>query len=105
MPVQPSRSRFGEYRHKVRQRNRAKEALSPHGHGDASGRKLGNRQRGFFELFRAFWGMLRGFRASLVGSLTLLTIGVGLSLIPPAATKLVIDCVLSDPPRPLPAWM
>lgn len=105
MPVQPSRSRFRDYRDEVRHRNRAKTDLSADPHTDTGGRKPTGRQRGFAELFLAFWGLLRGHRGQIIAALTLLTIGVGLSLVPPAATKLVIDSVLTDPPRPLPVWL
>ncbi len=39
----------------------------------------------------------------ILQSVALMSIGVLLSLIPPAGTKLAIDSVLTDPPKPLPA--
>lgn len=68
-------------------------------------RKLGNRQRGFFELVAAFWFLVRGYRMSIVQAILLMALSVILSLIPPAGTKLAIDCVLTDPPRPLPDFL
>ena len=106
MPKYSSRRRFRDYRQKVRERRHAKELVSssPHSTGPAaSSRKLGSRERSFWELFKSFWGLLRGYRGVIVFALGLLTINTGLRLIPPAATKLAIDSVLSTPPRPLPA--
>jgi len=113
MPVIPSRIRFDRYRETVRARNRAsKEPASPRGdhHGDelradgeeSKARKLGHRQRGFFELLVAFWGLLGSQRRSVVAALSVLTVAIFLKLIPPYGTKLAIDSVLTDPPRPLP---
>ena len=38
-------------------------------------------------------------------ALGLLTIGIGLRLIPPFGTKLAIDSVLTTPPKDLPGWL
>ncbi|WP_164103853.1 ABC transporter ATP-binding protein [Candidatus Laterigemmans baculatus] len=107
MPAQSSRSRFSKYRQKVRERQRSKEPVpaSPHGSGAGGSRKLGERQRGFLELFGEFWRLLRGHRHQVVASLVILTVAVLLRLIPPAGTKLAIDSVLTDPPRPLPDFL
>lgn len=107
MPAQSSRSRFARYRQKVRDRQRSKEPIpaSPHGDGSGGSRKLGERQRGFVELFREFWRLLRGHRHQVIASLAILTFAVLLRLIPPAGTKLAIDSVLTDPPKPLPSFL
>jgi ATP-binding cassette subfamily B protein/subfamily B ATP-binding cassette protein MsbA len=106
MPAQSSRRRFAEYRNQIRQRKNAGEAVevSPHGVSPGAGRsrKLGDRQRGFGELFVRFWGLLRGHRGAVVAALGMLTVSTILRLIPPAGTKVVIDSVLTDPPKPLP---
>lgn len=105
MPAESSRSRFSQYRQRVRERQRPgkRAEVATHSGELGSSRKLGDRQRGSFELFREFWKLLRGHRAQVVASLTILTISVMLRLIPPAGTKLAIDSVLTDPPKPLPA--
>lgn len=116
MPTLPSRIRFANYRQTVRERNRNPkgngQSSSHHGghhggghHGDSGGggKKLGTRIRGFFELFREFWVLLGPHRTAVVGSLAILTVAILLKLVPPYATKLAIDSVLTDPPKPLPS--
>lgn len=125
MPSTPSRIRFGRYRQAVRDRNRGRDVsqsadsdLSPHvggsphgGHGAAgsashgdgkSTHKTAGRQRGFWELLVAFWGLLVGHRGSVLFALATLTVSILLRLAPPYATKLAIDSVLTVPPKPLP---
>ena len=105
MPTDPSRRRFTEYRNEVRGRHAKRERPSPHGRGDRSPKKLGERERGFWELFRCFWKLTSPHRGQIMAALGFLTIGIGLRLIPPLGTKLAIDCVLTAPPKPLPVWM
>ncbi len=50
-----------------------------------------------------FWGLLSGFHKPIVFALATLTIGTLLALVPPAATKFLIDNVLGD--KPMPAWL
>jgi ATP-binding cassette subfamily B protein/subfamily B ATP-binding cassette protein MsbA len=38
-------------------------------------------------------------------ALVILTVGIGLRLIPPLGTKLAIDSVLTTPPQPIPSWL
>lgn len=102
MPTEPSRSRFQDYREAVRQRNARRERPRPHGRGDLAPRKLGERERGVGELLRQFWGLLSGHRGTIFSALALLTVAIGLRLIPPVGTKLAIDSVLTRPPKPLP---
>lgn len=100
-----SRLRFIEYRQYVRQRKLSREPvdLSPHGTAaTGASRKLGSKQRGFFELFRHFWRMLGEHRSPVVAALATLTVATLLRLVPPAGTKLAIDCVLATPRQPLP---
>lgn len=61
------------------------------------------RHRSAGELIREFWRLLRGQRGEVVLALLMGTIGTGLRLIPPAATKFIIDNVLGT--APLPSWM
>lgn len=73
------------------------------GHGRAHGSgKLGSQPRGFWTLLREFWRLLGMHRASVLVSLALLSVAMLLRLIPPYATKLAIDSVLTKPPKPLP---
>ncbi len=105
MPTDPSHSRFDKYRETVRKRNAASERPSEHPHGERSAKKLGTRDRKFWELFRSFWGLLSGHRRQIVTSLGFLTIGIFLRLIPPFGTKLAIDSALTTPPKALPQWL
>lgn len=57
-------------------------------------------QRSFFVIFREFWKLLRGHQAVVLLSLLTLTIAVGLNLVQPASTKIVIDYILTDHPGP-----
>ena len=100
-----SRYRFTKYRDEVRQRNKAGGPPPPHGHRDREAKKLGSRDRNFWELFKAFLGLISAHRRTLVIALTLLTLGIGLRLIPPLGTKFAIDSALTDPPKPLPSWL
>ena len=105
MPTLPSRHRFDDYRQTVRQRNA--EKVRPTGHHGAarSAIKLGTRERGFWELIREFWKLIGPHRRQIVVALFFLSIAIGLRLVPPVGTKLAIDCVLTDPPQPLPSWL
>jgi ATP-binding cassette subfamily B protein/subfamily B ATP-binding cassette protein MsbA len=105
MPSQPSRSRFSEYRQKVRERHASAAVPRPHGHAERSPKKLGDRERGFWELFGQFLRLTASHRPQIVMALALLTVGIGLRLIPPLGTKLAIDSALSTPPQPLPAFL
>ena len=52
---------------------------------------------------RRFWGLLTGFHKPVVFALATLTVGTLLALVPPAATKFLIDNVLGD--QPIPTWL
>ncbi|GAB5512890.1 ABC transporter ATP-binding protein [Rhodopirellula baltica] len=115
MPSSPSRRRFEAYRQAVRDRHRRgnqdteKDLASGRGghhHGGGpGGKKIGTRDRSFRELFLAFWGLIAGQRGAILTALALLTVSIGLRLIPPLGTKLAIDSVLTRPPKPLPDWV
>ncbi len=99
MPDRPlaSRQQFNEYRdtlHKPR--------------GDKTGGHHSKRRdRSSMGLIRSFFGMLEGHRLSVAVALSTLSIATLLALIPPVATKLVVDSVLGDTPLPsqTPAWV
>ncbi|MEM6690110.1 MAG: ABC transporter ATP-binding protein, partial [Planctomycetota bacterium] len=105
MPSQPSRQRFQQYRSKVRQRrNGAKKNDFQSSKDGRNAKKIGERDRRFFELFKNFWKLIAEHRATIYWALGMLTISIGLRLIPPLGTKLAIDCVLTKPAKPLPAF-
>ena len=103
MPVPASRQRFDEYRREIRDRRDEASEKDAIASRHRSSKKIGERERRFFELFREFWNLIRPHRTTVAAALAMLTVGIGLRLIPPIGTKLAIDCVLTDPPRPLPA--
>ena len=105
MPTQPSRHRFIEYRQKVRKRNASGERSKRDVQASRNPKKIGERDRRFWELFSQFLKLTATHRREILVSLGLLTIGIGLRLIPPFGTKLAIDSVLTNPPKSLPVWL
>ncbi|MDG2220451.1 MAG: ABC transporter ATP-binding protein [Rubripirellula sp.] len=102
MPTQPSRSRFAQYREKVRERHASGERPAPHRYSGGTPTKLGERDRKVWELLRAFWALTGRQRTRILTALAFLTVAIGLRLIPPLGTKLAIDSALTSPPKPLP---
>ncbi len=92
-----SRQRFKHY-----QSTRQNEPTA-RGHGQPAPRRESSSQRSFAKLFVAFFGLLTGFRATLVLALASLTVATLLKLVPPVGIKLVIDYVVDDQPIPV-AW-
>jgi ATP-binding cassette subfamily B protein/subfamily B ATP-binding cassette protein MsbA len=84
-----SRTQFERYKTEFLSRNG-----QPHEHH--------RRDRSSWSLIRSFLGLLRGQWAAVSLALTTLTFATLLALIPPAATKVVVDYVLTA--RPLPAF-
>ena len=103
MPTPSSRHRFDEYRETVRQRKVDKSRPVGHHGRERSAIKIGDRDRGFWELIREFWRLIGPHHRQIYVALFFLTIAIGLRLVPPVGTKLAIDCVLTDPPAALPA--
>ncbi len=91
-----SRLRFERYRSELAQRAKSKKE-------DARGKPKGQRQRSFGALFRAYLGLLRPYRPSLVITFASLAIATCLALVPPAGVKIAIDSVFGD--KPLPEWL
>lgn len=91
--------RFGAYRRLLRARRRDAKAepatVTRHG----SVRSL-KRSRGVGTLLRVFFALLGRRRASVIFALCTLTLATGLSLAPPAATKLAIDYAFTGTPLP-----
>ena len=77
----------------------------PHGRGEHNAKKLGDRDRSFWELFKAFLRLISPHRTPIIAAISLLTVGIGLRLIPPLGTKLAIDSVLTTPRKPLPSYL
>ncbi len=100
MPRRPSTSRrsFREYLQDLPRRRRAGEFDVVTPHHSAARPTSGAKNRSSWALFRAFLTLLTGVRKYLFLSLATLTISTLLKLLPPAATKIVIDNVLSDRP-------
>ncbi|MCY2996224.1 MAG: ABC transporter ATP-binding protein [Planctomycetota bacterium] len=66
-----------------------------------------SRERSSPALIRSFLKLLRGHRGAMALSLSTLTVATLLALIPPAATKFVVDYVLGGKtlPETVPAWV
>ena len=71
------------------------------------GKHAAKRERSSWELVRSFLGLLKIHRGAVILSLLTLTIATLLALIPPAATKFVVDYVLDKNPLPagMPQWV
>ncbi len=92
-----SSRRYAEYRQELRQkRDRRSEAAG------ADGQPSPRKSRSFGRLLLDFLGLLRGHWGSLIVAIGTLTIATVLRLLPPLATKVVIDNVLTA--GKLPAW-
>jgi ATP-binding cassette subfamily B protein len=103
MPNSSSRQRYQDYLKELAQRRQA--ATDKRGGESSDGKR---RQRSFWQLLTLFWQQLSGHRGQVIFALATLTVSTLLSLLPPAGTKLAIDYVLTEPPRPMPdslaAW-
>jgi ATP-binding cassette subfamily B protein/subfamily B ATP-binding cassette protein MsbA len=62
--------------------------------------RLRPRERSFWQLLREFFHLLRSQRPSVILALATVTVATVLKLVPPAATKVVIDYVLGGQPLP-----
>ena len=100
-----SRQRFDEY--KLSLRNSIGNGYSPHGSIRHGVRPHTARERSAWELITSFFSLLSNHRWSVAFSLGTLTAATILALVPPAATKFIVDYVLSEQPLPdsLPAWI
>ncbi|MFK7778212.1 MAG: ABC transporter ATP-binding protein, partial [Gimesia sp.] len=78
------------------------ENISP-----TKGKNAAKRERTSWELVCSFLSLLKIHRRSVTLSLLTLTVATLLALIPPAATKFVVDYVLEKNPMPagLPQWI
>jgi ATP-binding cassette subfamily B protein len=92
-----SRSRFKDYLARFKA-SRADARANKSTMGMGGRERSGKRNRSFSALFTQFWGLLRPYRRGLGFALCTLTVSTALGLIPPAATKVVIDNVLGGKP-------
>ncbi|WP_417375364.1 ABC transporter ATP-binding protein [Gimesia maris] len=90
-----SRQQFEEYKKEFQE-----------AHTSTQGKPASKRDRSSWELVKSFLGLLKVHRWSVILSLMTLTVATLLALIPPAATKFVVDYVLQKKPLPklMPAW-
>ncbi len=97
----PSRQRFEQYRADFSQRRQRPD----HHRGRQADAHV--RDRTALELVGQFLRLLRPHRWSMVFSLGTLTVATLLALVPPAATKFVVDNVLGGTPLPasVPSWI
>lgn len=95
MIVPSSGQRYRDYRRGLRQK-----AAGSKGAGAADGQP--KKVRGFGQLLWEFLRLIRGHRWTIIFALATLTLATVLRLVPPLATKVVVDNVLID--RPLPDW-
>jgi ATP-binding cassette subfamily B protein/subfamily B ATP-binding cassette protein MsbA len=98
---QSSRQLYTDYLVRLRERLRGKRADGEQIVED--GPRSRGRLRPARELLREFWRLLGAERPPVLFALGTLTIATLLALVPPAATKFVVDYVLTD--HPLPAWL
>ncbi len=92
-----SRSRYKDYLAK-----RKDPSWATLDSAEASGerQRKGPRARGFFELFRRFWGQIREYRPTLIAALCTLSLATGLGLLMPTSTLITIDYIITDHPGP-----
>ena len=95
-PSPSSRQQFEQYKAGFRRAQRCGTRRAEH---DAGTLVVG--------AIRSFLGLLHGHRGSVALSLATLTVSTLLALIPPAATKFVVDYVLGGRPLPatVPGWV
>ena len=94
--LRSSRVRFDDYRKRIKSGSRPGDVS----HSSVSKRSRSERIRTGPELVQRFLGLLRPFRWQISWILFSLTVATLLALIPPAATKFVVDYVLTAQPLP-----
>ena len=96
-PAVSSRGRFASYRQQARS-GKLPRGGGPHSTGPVRSRQ--QRVRPASQLLKRFFQLLRPFRIQIAWILTSLTVATVLALIPPAATKFLVDNVLGNEPLP-----
>ena len=102
-----SNQQFRQYKDELRRRNQPQEKDSEVLELASRLPPQRRRLRSAANLILRFLQLLKGQRLPVAFALFTLTISTLLSLIPPAATKFIIDYVLTDHPLPpeIPAWI
>lgn len=97
-----SRRRFTDYLKRLRERNAPGNDPSSGAHEAPAGEapRKRPRLRSTGTLLSRFWRLIGDVRGSVVFALALVTVSTLLGLVPPAATKFVIDYVLIQQPLP-----
>lgn len=93
-----SRQRFGEYRQKLADEHQGLPPTS----ADSGGISQKRSSRSAWTLIRDFWKLMRKQQPAVTAALVCVTVATLLGLIPPAATKFIIDYVIGD--RALPEY-
>ena len=98
-----SRQQFDEFKASLRD----PDADTGSGHSGHGPRKKKRRDRSAVQLVRSFIDLMKGHHAAVIFALGTLTVATVLALIPPAATKFIIDYVLTEQPLPpsVPTWI
>lgn len=94
--VESSRQRFERYIQEVRERHKSKDELPPSSYHQDGRPRSRRRMRSSTNLLVNFFRLLQGQRAPVAFALFTLTIATVLALIPPAATKFIVDYVLGS---------
>lgn len=98
-----SRERFDNYRAALKQKlsgGKVDNADAKASSDYLARRNSRSRNRTAWQLVSSFLGLLKGHRLAVGFSLATLTVSTTLGLIPPAATKFIVDYVLTDQPVP-----
>ena len=100
-----SRRRFEKYQADFRDGNERHHGQSSHHGGPVHDNRPRARSASF--LILSFLQLLRGQRLTVALTLISATVATLLALIPPVATKFIVDCVLGDIPLPAgtPTWV
>jgi ATP-binding cassette subfamily B protein/subfamily B ATP-binding cassette protein MsbA len=97
---QSSRRLYTEYLSRLRERLQGKRHIAEAVPGVSDTEHRRGRLRSARGLLREFWRLLGPERRPVLFALGTLTVATILALIPPAATKFIVDYVLSDHPFP-----
>lgn len=95
-----SRALYRQYLQGLTRRRTSSEHVPNDGDGQPRAR---TRHRPARELLRQFWALLGREQKPVAFALGTLSVATLLALVPPAATKFIVDYVLSD--HPPPAWL
>ena len=101
-----SRQKFADYREKLRRSN-GQARYHHHAPISADDEKSPGRERSSLQLISSFLRLLSGQRATVAFALSSVTVATLLALIPPAATKFLVENVLGGEPLPdfVPDWV